>query len=516
MKGFELQHERVDDSPGDEALPPLFVQAGRTLSREGRLGDGLWQSADDRALEARLIALIDQAAEIVCVCSYLLALPPLDEALRRASSRGVRVYVLTASEGRLDTQLRDGDDFGEKVRREHKDLLDRLAGRVMVRSAEHFHAKFVLTDPRTSPRGMLFTCNLTREAIRRNPELAVEMSGDAVAEAFAWFCHAFWEQAAHGLLEPGRLHAVQPAGRITAPETARSLFVTANGETSLKAAVLDHIRAARSRLMIACFGWDHPDVATAIRDRLAAGVDVTLLVRPRPAVVDRLCDFDKAGATIVGLPFLHAKALWSPESGGLLMTANLSRYGLDEGFEMGIAVQGRQGHLLERVLATWAEHGQPFHGEARVREILGEVMIYAGSPSPLEVVEEQVFDYGRIEATTAGALDKARPRRLGKPGRTKVHRVVHRWTACAPRLPAKSERVEAEELKNKGGKGKGKGKNAAAEVAETKEQTPTPFPIYKEPGSKGARVVAVRDPRRIAEAEAFAKEVGAARVVVEG
>src|SRR5262245_33788150 len=85
--------------------------------------------------------------------------PPTERALIEAAKRGVRVYLLVATEARLDKEIRSDDSFGIKTVEEHKRLLDRLAGWVYVRSAEHFHAKFVVADPKSRPHGVLLTAN---------------------------------------------------------------------------------------------------------------------------------------------------------------------------------------------------------------------------------------------------------------------------------------------------------------------------------------------------------------------
>ena len=60
---------------------------------------------------------------------------------------------------------------------QHQDMLNRLGGFALFRSAPHFHAKFVLSDPgKRDGAGLLLTANLTKEALERNQELAVELT----------------------------------------------------------------------------------------------------------------------------------------------------------------------------------------------------------------------------------------------------------------------------------------------------------------------------------------------------
>ena len=66
-------------------------------------------------LRSALIESIDRAREIVLAASFLLSDEGVADAMVRASARGCRVYVLTASETRLATVVREDDAFTARM-----------------------------------------------------------------------------------------------------------------------------------------------------------------------------------------------------------------------------------------------------------------------------------------------------------------------------------------------------------------------------------------------------------------
>ena len=119
-----------------------------------------------------IVTLLADAQEKVVLSSFLLADKGVEDAIFEAAKRGVRVYILIASEARLGREDGEGE-FDKRVLAQHKAMLERLGGYALFRSASHFHAKVVIADPDTRPAGILLTANLTREALERNEELAV-------------------------------------------------------------------------------------------------------------------------------------------------------------------------------------------------------------------------------------------------------------------------------------------------------------------------------------------------------
>ncbi|MEN8217622.1 MAG: phospholipase D-like domain-containing protein [Pseudomonadota bacterium] len=145
--------------------------------------DKIYQSGENRRCIQDIITAIDHAQDTVMLMSFLMADEALEDALMNAAKRGVRVYVLLAAENRLEKEPAADAEFDQKVLAQHKTMLDRLAGQVLVRSAPNFHAKLVLIDTQA---GFLLTANLTKEALQRNEELAVVLTPPEIQSAFTY------------------------------------------------------------------------------------------------------------------------------------------------------------------------------------------------------------------------------------------------------------------------------------------------------------------------------------------
>ena len=277
---------------------------------------------------------------------------------------------MLASEARLDDEPSDGE-FGQRVLAEHKDMLGRLGGWVLIRSAPHFHAKLVLVDPEASPAGMLLTANLTKEALGRNEELAVVLRPNEVKEAAELVRWAMWEDAKHELVEPGNFRAVKPIGSVGHPAPLPHVLATTSFATQLQAESVDLIDSASEKLIVASFGWaaDHP-VVERLCERTRDGLELTVLARVRERSMPALVALAGAGARVIGFKWLHAKALWADSGRALVMSANIEKHGLDEGFELGLKLEGEQAEELRMRLEGWSNQAA---WELRLKPALGEV-----------------------------------------------------------------------------------------------------------------------------------------------
>ncbi len=412
---------------------------------------------------------IDDAAETVVVSTFLFADKALEEALLRAATRGVRVYALMAASTRLDREPRDDAEFDLRVRDEHKAMLRRVAGHVLVRSAEDFHAKLVLVDPTGArPCGWALTANLTSEALERNEELVVELTREEVGRAFAWARHAFWARATHELLDALQLAPCVPFAEAAEPAADGAVVVTCGATHTIRDAALDVIHAAERRLVVASFGWqlDHP-VVQAILARARAGVAVTVLARVRPSVMPALVALREAGATVLGFKWLHAKAIWSDRGEALVASANLERHGLDQGFEVGVRLSGARAEAVGRALDAWAAAAaQRLEAAVTVGEVTGEVLTWRGGSLQPVVVEPSREQTLRAETASCVTLLRALPPpALEAPANgRRFHRTVARRTIESPVLSTKAVKLDLP---------------AAPEP---------PYPVYREPSG---RVVAV-------------------------
>ena len=302
---------------------------------------------------ATVTGIIDGAEHAVVASTFLLADDRVTNALLRASDRGARCYLLLAAEERLARDA--GTEFEAEARRRHVQTLGRLEGAALVRSSAEFHAKAVVADPMGgSPRGVIMTANLTREALGRNEELFVELEAAEAAEAALVLREALWERATHELVG-GDLRSCAPLGKVGRAETHRIL--QGGSDPQLACRLAEMLDGDPGSVVASSFGWDasHPVVERLCR-LAGGGADVTILARKgRPGAMEALHRLRSAGARVVGFTWLHAKALVT-ESDAVVMSANMERRGLGSGFEMGIALDGERASGIRAAVSRWADN----------------------------------------------------------------------------------------------------------------------------------------------------------------
>ena len=309
----------------------------------------------DGALLVAIEAMVRKAKEMVCVSSFLIQQSRMTDALLEAANRGVGVFVLTAREDDLKKADDDLVDFERERIKDHIALLDQFAGKVLVRTSESFHAKYVLVDP-CSPDalGIMMTCNATVDPMSgSNIEVALTLTPSEVQSFFAHFLRGFWKMADHELLEKGELRGVKkeiPASVSLGPLT---LPATVGDVRSLEERVLGIIHSAKGDLILTAWSFDSESVHTAVLDACRRGVLVTILTRPNPRNTKALRDCARAGAKVFGHPRLHAKCAMADSRTGLVMTANMTALGLETGFETAVPIEGSALDTTMKIAEGW-------------------------------------------------------------------------------------------------------------------------------------------------------------------
>ncbi len=502
-------------------LPPTWSSRQRETIRQPETGREVHISGKGGELKDRIAKLLASARKKVVVSSFLLADRDVEAAILEAAGRGVRVYVMLASEARLGDEPGDGE-FERRVLAEHNDVLSRLGGWALIRSAPHFHAKLVLVDPDERPAGLLLTANLTREALERNEELAVELTPKEVKEAAELVRWAIWEGAEHEMVELGNFRAVKPLGRVDHPAPSPHVLATTSSVTQLREEAVDLIDGASGELIVSSYGWDagHP-VVERLCARAREGVSLTVLARTRLRAMPALAALAEAGARVLGFKWLHAKALWSDSGRGLVMSANLEKHGLDGGFELGLRLEGERADELRIRLERWSSQAAwELLPAPALGEVAGDVRVWhGGNLIDLEVKPRLTVDLGSVTAASAHVLKAPAPdlpRINGLP--QPAHELECRRLVRAPDLHPKAKEIMrtaggGPEMPERTGARDSRAK-AASRTAAGKKTKPAPYepPVFKEPDGK--LVVAVRSPEEIQVARRVAEEAGAASIVV--
>lgn len=479
----------------EEKLPPTW--SPREIGAVGSpiQDNGVFRIERARTAARSICDSIDRARYMVVVTTFLLADREIEDALLRAAKRGVRVYLLLATEARLEKEVSDDSEFERQALDQHKAMLGALAGWALIRSSKSFHAKAVLIDPLDGGAGYLLTANLTERALDRNEELAVALSPAEVRAVFEHLRWAMWEGADHELLEPGRLSAAaQPLGVVKRPSPSAGIVATMNEPGSLQPAALELIDAASTEILVASFGWDvNSAVVRALCEKAKQGVKVTILARIRPAAMPALLALEAAGARVFGLRWLHAKAIVIDSGQAIVMSANLEPEGLEKGFELGIRLEKERASAVRRMLEGWMSFASmELLGAPRLSDIRGEALVWVERKLlAYTVVPEAEVALGAVKAESADRLEAPpppAPRRQGFPH--PAHSLSLSWSVEAPRLAPKSKEI----------------------ASQAGAPSPTDPRVFREPS--GRIVVAVRSADDLPRARDLASKAGALAIVV--
>ena len=436
---IERHTQSVDQR--NHRLPPTWISRSAERISQSESGRAVHVSGRNRLLARRVVGILAEAKEKVVLASYLLADHEVENAVLAAARRKVRVYVLLASEARLDIEDASDGEFEKAMREQHRRMLARLGGYALFRSAPHFHAKFVLADPGNGDGvGIVLTANLTREAFERNEELAVELTGEEVDEAFALARWAFWEYAQHELIDPkNRFRAVKPLDSVAHPGPSPGVPATSPRSKGLRDEAARLIEAASRELVVANFGWDKDhEILEFLRVRASEGLAVTVLARVRASQMPALVALAESGAQVFGFKWLHAKALCADGAEALVMSANLQPDGLDHGFEIGVRLNGERAKEVRTRLNEWSKAARwELLASPTLGGVLGEVLVWQKNRlREMTVKAERPIDLGVFDAESADARGDATPwhRRPLPSGELPepAHEIVYAWRTHAP------------------------------------------------------------------------------------
>ena len=313
----------------------------------------------DGVFISSIVSMIERAKYLICLSSFLLEAGDVTSALLKARNRGVYVVILTAPR-----ELKSCDNDEEiserqkEILEKHRKLLNSFINHILIRTASHFHAKYLLCDPVSdSATGIMMTCNATVDAMSGgNIEFAVGLKQNEIQSFYAHFLHGFWTESEHELLEKGKLSTTENSVPQSVLEDLGSvtLPVTRKDTTTLRDTLSKMIDSAKKTITISAWTFEKDyELVNKLLAKQKQGVKVTIYTRVNFFNTGALLKVAKAGAIIYGYPRFHAKCLIVDDIAGLIMTANISKLGLDSGFESAILLDktdiGTLNNILEKL-----------------------------------------------------------------------------------------------------------------------------------------------------------------------
>jgi cardiolipin synthase A/B len=424
----------------DTAFRFAFKRHGGGLQWKETTGGKVMTSGTSGGLRNQIIQLISQANQQVCVCSFLLADTKVEEALLAATERGIRVYLLTSAEMKLKTS--EGEDWerDDEIRELHKKMLERLSGKVYLRSSGHFHAKYIVAD---GVNGIMTTCNFTTKALLENPELGVRLEKTESQQVWKLFQYQFWEGSEKEMLRKGTLDGVQPQGRFLdhkPKHPVRCSFSTGQPSLLLKEC-LDLIQNAEKSIIVTSYGWGSKDITRAISERVSSGINVSIIGRNHRggSQTEHLQRFKEMGCEVYGLPLIHAKSVLvdagTPNARAIVMSANIDAMSMGASHELGICLDAKDTEQLSNILNDWTGVALTMVPKEMFSSVEGDLSVFSEKDGwrNLTVENETISTYDAIKAPSAELVSKAKPSFKQK---TDVHSRVHKhhWTVEVPRL----------------------------------------------------------------------------------
>lgn len=333
-----------------------------------KLPAGIWLSGGDRRLITELVSSIRNAKEVICLSTYIFSSIEIKDALIEASNRGVRVYLITASNKHLKSLPEEDDNFNKRMYQEMSLLFQEMQGIVKIRTSENFHTKFLIIDPNINElsKGYLLTANIDTKGLkgrkidgkyRVNQEICVSLNKQEISDLFKQFCLGFWELSK----EESKSDGFFPINhQFKQNYQFNSLLINSPNNKSLKNEIINLISKTKGNLYICTYGISNDnEIYDLIISELEKNRKIFILTRPRNSKMKDLVTLSHKGAVIYGHHDIHAKIVISEESNillGLVMTANIEKINFESSFETGKILNPNQAKTILNVVKTWIKN----------------------------------------------------------------------------------------------------------------------------------------------------------------
>lgn len=425
---------------------PILLRTKDNLSSPVISGESsIFQSGTKQMLDA-LLEIIRNSKEILCISSFMIQDSEIIAEVENASERGVQVYMLTAPEHQVNSKYEDDDSDLAERDRAAIDLLRRLGHKVLIKTADHLHSKFLLADPKSEPRGAVFTNNITVRAMNENLELTIMLNPETVNDLFHQFLVGFWEESDREVWLNGsesRLRTEKKHPEFVSPSfTPNNLLWTTKESKSLSNHLMGMIDSAKSSISASAWTFSlENEVSQKILKRAKDGVRVKIFTRGHKNNAPFIREVIELGGEVFCHRLMHAKTLMVDENRGLIMTANFSNLGLESGFETGVLLNSIQTKVLGKIYAEWGKRAQYrsakeiFYTDIKSEYMDLQMINHTPPEREIEVQSEN------LNALSMTDYNDGRYNFIPKKGDKYAISEIHVHRLYPPRLPKGSKRI---------------------------------------------------------------------------
>ncbi|MHA1755982.1 MAG: phospholipase D-like domain-containing protein [Promethearchaeota archaeon] len=339
-------------------------------------------SNGDKVLYEKIINMIDNAKEIICISSFIFTDLDIANHLVKASNKGVRIYILTASDSKIRNLPNEESDFGKDVFEKNKKFFDSISNKVKIRTSDKFHAKFILIDPKLqNKKGLFLTSNFTRKSFLENLEIGVILNSEEIDDLFFHFCNGFWLESQYDYIDHEFLPIESPPNAYKR-KPINKILVTDSSKYSIKESILKLLESRCKKINLTTFTIKEDNqIVEKLLEHLNKGVEVNILTRlNKKNNMPTLIKLLKAGANIYGDNRIHAKTLIVERDGlteGIVMTSNFEKLGLDKGFEIGLLLKNDKIKDLKNLIDAWFKQAPYiFKINAILEDLNGEIILW--------------------------------------------------------------------------------------------------------------------------------------------
>jgi len=364
----------------------------------------IWFIGKNQIFEKEISKAIDKAKELIVVCSFLIQETEITDALLKAAKKGVRIYILTASEQRLDKdQGKENETENERIE-DHKKLLRTLKTKCFIRTAQHFHAKYVIIDPKNESRtGYLSSANFTQHALKNNLEISIKLNEKQIIDLFNTFCHVFWYQAEHESLSRESLRSVKNIDEHIFDKPKNLNIFGAKQDIDFKTTLEKTIEETTGPIHLCTYSIDQTtSLFESLIKQLQKGRKIHLYTRPRKKDIEPLARLKENGAQIKGHRLLHMKGMFIEDNKkpvGMIFTGNLTSESFDNSYDVGIFLSRDQYKTILPIIKSWNEIiPLTFFSNIRIKNLkVGKYLRWEKEKELFQIEENETINIGEIK-----------------------------------------------------------------------------------------------------------------------